>query len=103
MAKQAIHIKRTKNDLTVTINQQTTVQYISKIFEKLQATKFDRENIIFVLPQDTEPDLAFVQMLVSLKKSKLEENQKITLKAPLDATKKSVILDSLNEIQLATT
>ncbi|PLX17952.1 MAG: hypothetical protein C0599_12965 [Salinivirgaceae bacterium] len=103
MTKQAITIKRTKKDLTVTINQQTTVQYIRDIFNKLKSTKFDRENIIFKLPKDTEPDLAFIQMLISLKKSKLEENQKITLKAPLDATKKSVILETINEIQIATT
>lgn len=103
MTTKDIISKRTKNDLTITINQQTTVQYVNNLFTKLKKIKYDRDNIIFILSEDNEPDLTFIQILVSLKRSKLSEKQKITLKAPLDAVKKNVILDSINEIELATT
>jgi hypothetical protein len=102
MANQKITIKRTKTDLTIIIREQVSVQYIDEIYNKIKTYKMDRENIIFQLPDVNDPDLAFIQMLISLKKSKLTENQKITLKAPLDTSKKNVILDSVNEIQLAT-
>jgi hypothetical protein len=103
MATKDIISKRTKNDLTITINQQTSVQYVNELFAKLKKIKYDRDHIIFILGDDNEPDLTFIQILVSLKRSKLSENQKITLKAPLEAVKKYVILDSINEIELATT
>lgn len=102
MANQKISIKRAKKDLIITIEEQVSVQHIDEIYTKLQSLKFDRNNIIFQLADVSDPDLAFIQMLISLKRSKLQKKQKITLKAPLDRSIKNVILDSVNEIQLAT-
>lgn len=102
MANQKISIKRAKKDLIITIEEQVSVQHIDEIYTKLQSLKFDRNNIIFQLADVSDPDLAFIQMLISLKRSKLQKKQKITLKAPLDRSIKNVILDSVNEIQFAT-
>ncbi len=102
MAKQLINTKETKEKLTVQLNSLLNVQHIEEIYNSLVKLDFNKPLIEFQVQEDNQMDMAFVQVLISLKKSHLTKKQKIRLKGPLDEKQKSVILGSLSDIKIAT-
>lgn len=102
MAKQLINTRETKDKLIVQLNSLLNVQHIEKIYGALVKLDFKKPLVEFQVQEDNQMDMAFVQVLISLKKSYFTKNQKIRLKGPLDETQKSVILGSLPDIKIAT-
>ena len=102
MKKKAFTIKRTKNKMVIRIDNPADIKHIQNIHADLKGVKFDRPEIVFEVEENMPIDLSFIQVIIALKDSRLEKNQKITLKAPLDDTQKNVILDTNKEIKIAT-
>mgnify|MGYP006275538743 CR=1 FL=1 len=102
MNAQSITSKRTKNRLVIKINDPVDIQNIKPVYDKLIKEKFDRSEIILEVNENVSIDLSFIQLVLSLHKTHLEKNQKITLNAPLNAMQKNVILDTNTDIKIAT-
>ncbi|HKK60261.1 MAG TPA: hypothetical protein VJ937_12330 [Salinivirga sp.] len=102
MKNKTLTIKRTKKQMVIKIDNPADIQHIQKLHTDLKGIKFDRPEIVFEVEKNMPIDLSFIQVIIALKDSHLEKNQKITLKAPLDDTQKNVILDTNKEINIAT-
>ncbi|ALO16736.1 hypothetical protein L21SP5_03121 [Salinivirga cyanobacteriivorans] len=102
MKDNNLNIRRTKNQMVIKIDNPADIQHIQKLHADLKGVKFDRPEIVFEVEENMPIDLSFIQVIIALKESHLEKNQKITLKAPLDDTQKNVILDTNKEINIAT-
>lgn len=102
MEKQNIQTKRTEKKLVVNFYQSIDVQHINGIFEVLNNLDYDKPVVELIFSEDATIDLSFIQILISLKNTKLSSEQKITLKGPLTSMQKSVILSAVKDIKIAT-
>lgn len=102
MEGTGITTQKIKNKLVIQIDQSARVQNIASVHGELQKLKYDKPVIEVEIGKNTDIDLSFIQILVSLKQSILTNEQKITLKGPLTEIQKNVILGSLKDIKIAT-
>ncbi len=102
MTTNLVKTKQTKEKLIVQLNGSLSVQYIDQIHKELKKLEYKKPTIEFQVIKDNKIDLAFVQILISLKNSSLIKNQKIRIKGSLNDVQKSLILGSLPDINIAT-
>lgn len=94
-----INVSRTKDTMKINLDVPPNVQNIASVYDEMSRQKYNRDVVEVVFPEGTVPDLAFVQLLVALKKEVFSDTQKIRLIGALDEPQKSLILALLNDIE----